>query len=907
MARELPTGTVTFLFTDVEGSTKLLDELGAERYAEELGRHREIVRGELVEHGGVEVDTQGDAFFCAFASARSALSCAAAIQNALEAGPIRLRMGVHTGEALLADGHYVGLEVHRAARIGACGHGGQVVVSGATAALLDPEAIGLRNLGAHRLKDLSAPVVLLQLGNGDFPPLKTLFRTNLPVPATPFLGREQELRELVERASAPGVRALTLTGPGGTGKTRLSLQLAAELSEDFRDGAWWVPLASLDDGSLVASAVANVLQVEEEPGRSLTSSIASALATKRLLLVLDNCEHLVDAAGELVAAVLGEALEVLVLATSREPLAVAAEEVVPVEPLVSGDAVELFRTRARSAGARLDGDGASDVVAALCARLDNLPLAVELAAARAAVIAPSALLDRLSSGLDVLKGPRDVEDRQRTLRATIAWSHGLLGESEQALFRRLAVFSGGGELSAIEEVCEADLDDLLSLVAKSLVRQAPVDGAEARYWMLETIREFAADELERSADACELRERHAEWFVELARRAGPELEGPDSGEWLAVLERDLDNLRTAFVWLERERADSSAAVDLAGTLAARHSSRGRYAEAEDVVRRAVAFAPEPLGLATLQDRLARLLRLQGHPRAALEAYESAEGTLEGVADRDGTWWRQWLDLELAKATFYYFENAQPEMAALVRVLEPLVTEQGTPLQRLELLHLRTQQAYREERYAPSERTEELARETYRRAVELGDVGADFMLGFCLLWRGRLEEAEEHFVLGRETARTRGIAIIDTRCLVYGTIARRRRNDVEGVRAWLTELESQDEHHGYKGLTAANASWLAFRDGDLDRALGRGGDALAEWHTEGLRGSRVFEWTARFPLLGVAVARDEIEAAREHARAMLDPDQQPLLPEIDVVLRAAVHGDGAELVRALEVAASLGYA
>jgi class 3 adenylate cyclase len=230
MSDALPTGTVTFLFTDVEGSTRLLDELGSERYASELGRHREIVRGALAEHGGVEVDTQGDAFFCAFASARAAATCAAEIQKALAPGPVRVRMGIHTGEALVVDRHYVGIDVHRAARIGASGHGGQVVISPSTVALLEPAEVGLRELGAHRLKDLAAPVVLHQLGDEDFPPLRTLHRTNLPVPATPFLGREEELAELVARATDTGVRVLTLTGPGGTGKTRLSLQLAAELA-----------------------------------------------------------------------------------------------------------------------------------------------------------------------------------------------------------------------------------------------------------------------------------------------------------------------------------------------------------------------------------------------------------------------------------------------------------------------------------------------------------------------------------------------------------------------------------------------------------------------------------------------------------------------------------------------------
>ncbi|HSG12849.1 MAG TPA: adenylate/guanylate cyclase domain-containing protein, partial [Gaiellaceae bacterium] len=591
MAAELPTGTVTFLFTDVEGSTSLLDELGAERYAQALEEHREIVRAALGEHDGVEVDTQGDAFFCAFGSARAAVSCAGDIQERLAPGRIRVRMGVHTGEALVADGHYVGMDVHRAARIGACGHGGQIVLSPSTVALLEPEVFSLADLGEHRLKDLSAPVRLHQLGLGEFPPLKTLFRTNLPVPATPFLGRERELHELVERAQEPGVRLLTLTGPGGTGKTRLSLQVAAELSDSYADGTWWVPLAPLREGSLVASAVASVLEVEEEPGRTLLESIAGAVARRRALLLLDNCEHLVDAVADLVAALVAEGPDVLVVTTSREALRITGEEVYAVEPLATRDAVELFHARARSAGAALEPGGGDDgVVAELCARLDNLPLAVELAAARAAALPPAALLERLSSGLDVLKGPRDVEERQRTLRATIAWSYGLLDEHEQRLFRRLAVFVGGASLDAVEEICNAELEDLLSLVAKSLVRQAQVEDTEARYFMLETVREFAADELEASGERRDLQERHVELFSRLARDVREGLEGSESGLWLARCEHDLANLRAAFASAAAlDRRDD--AVALAMALLTRHFFRGSYSEAEDVIRSALALDP----------------------------------------------------------------------------------------------------------------------------------------------------------------------------------------------------------------------------------------------------------------------------------------------------------------------------
>jgi len=782
----LPTGTVTFLFTDVEGSTRLLGELGPDAYAAELGRHREVVRSALVSHGGVEVDTQGDAFFCAFASARSAVACAAHISDALALGPIRLRMGLHTGEALVADRHYVGMDVHRAARIGACGHGGQVLVSPTTFALLEEGEFALRDLGEHRLKDLSAPVRLHQLGEQQFPPLKTLFRTNLPVPATPFLGRGEELRDLAARASEPGVRVLTLTGPGGTGKTRLALQLAAELSGAYPEGVWWVPLASLRDGALVASALANALEVEEEPGRSLTDSIGAALASRRALVLLDNCEHLVDAVAGVVSAVASACPDVLLLATSREALAVGGEQVFPVEPLVDDDAVDLFLARARSSGASL-GHSEWGVVAELCGRLDNLPLAVELAAARAAALPPAALLERLSSSLDVLKGPRDVEERQRTLRATIAWSHGLLEEQEQRVFRRLGVFVGGASLSAIEAVCEADLEDVLSLVAKSLVRQLPLERVEPRYWMLETIREFASEELEASGDADALRDRHLAWYVASVPEPRSEELASPGGEHLAGIELDLANLRAAFAW-SVERADrASASFALAAALWQRHLTRGRYAEAEDIALRALSVGLEPLDAVYVHDRLGVVRRLLGRPSEALDSYLTGERLLEGVAARDPIWWEHWIDLKLDQAHFFYFENDQDAHGAVLDELEPAVSAHGSPAQRLDLLHARMQFRYRLERYALSAETEDLAREVYALDRASGNPWSSFTLGFCLLWRGKLQEADEHLARGLEDGRRAGIALLEVRCLVYGLVVRRRRDDVEAARDFLKPL------------------------------------------------------------------------------------------------------------------------
>ena len=908
MTDALPTGTVTFLFTDVEGSTRLLEDLGAEVYAIELGRHRNVIRGALAKHAGVEVDTQGDAFFCAFGSARSAVACAAEVQDTLGLGPVRVRMGIHTGEALVVDRHYVGMDVHRAARIGACGHGGQIVLSPTTVALLEPDEFVLHDLGPHRLKDLAAPVVLAQLGDEEHPPLRALFRTNLPIPATPFLGREDELAELVAVAAEPGVRMLTLTGPGGTGKTRLALQLTAEVSDAYPDGTWWVPLAPLREGTLVGSATAQALDVDEQPGRDITESIASALLRKRLLLLVDNCEHLIEPVASLAAKLVGSCPEVLVIATSREPLAISSENVFAVQPLIEDDAVDLFFARARAAGARLDAGEAGHDVVKLCARLDNLPLAVELAAARTAALPPVALLERLSTRLDVLSGPRDGEERQRTLHATIGWSYDLLEERERRLFRRFAAFVGGASLPAIETVCKADLDDVLSVVSKSLVRQTTTTDGEPRYFMLETIREFAAEELGRSRDG-DVHDRHLSWFTARARafRRVADSNAPDVQDWLVRMELDLSNVRAAF---EFAVANARAAEEIALAMALwiSHQARGRYQEAADIARQGLAFDPEPLDRSWLHEALGRVLRIQGHPSEALAEFQASERALDTIADRGVDWWERWVELELTKATFFYFENRQAELSSLVQQLDGWLRDHGTPLQRVDFLHLRVQQAYRRENYVPSAETEALAREAYRQAIELNDWGADFMLGFCLLWRNQLEEAEQHFASGREAACAAGTVLLETRCLVYGSIARRRLNDLEGAREWLAALDAQDELHGYRGLTSATGAWVAYRDNDFERAAARGAEALEDWYADARSGSRVFEWTARFPLLGVALEAGDVEGALEHARAMLDELQQPLPAEISTALeRAAASGRAEDLRTALELARTGGFA
>jgi predicted ATPase len=526
---ELPSGTVTFLFTDVEGSTKLLHELGAEAYEQALAEHRRVLRQAFAAQEGIEVDTQGDAFFVAFPTAPGALQAAAEAKQRLVAGPIRVRIGIHTGTPHLGEEGYVGVDVHRAARIAAVGHGGQVLVSAATAALLAENH--LRDLGEHRLKDLSAPERIYQLGDDEFPPLKSLHQTNLPIPATPFLGRERELAELI--ALQEDRRLLTLTGAGGTGKTRLALQAAGALADRYPQGVWWVPLAPLRDPALVLESAGHALGVKD--------GLAEHIADKTLLLLFDNFEHLVDAATDL-AGLLASCPNLDLLVTSREPLHVTGEQEYAVSPLAHDEGVQFFLARARAVRPELEAEAA---VSEICRRLDDLPLALELAAARVKALSPAQILERLEQRLPLLTGgARDLPERQRTLRATIEWSYELLTPAEKRLFARLAVFRAGCTLDSAEEIAEADLDTLQSLVDKSLLRHN-----EGRFWMLETIREYAIERLEESGESANVRTAHACHVWALVESARPHLRrGTEQEAWLRRLDLERDNLRAALGW-----------------------------------------------------------------------------------------------------------------------------------------------------------------------------------------------------------------------------------------------------------------------------------------------------------------------------------------------------------------------
>jgi tetratricopeptide (TPR) repeat protein len=462
-------------------------------------------------------------------------------------------------------------------------------------------------------------------------------------------------------------------------------------------------------------------------------------------------------------------------------------------------------------------------------------------------------------------------------------------------------------LESVAPVCDGDLDELLSLVAKSLVRQEPADGS-ARYWMLETIREFAAA-LPDEQESVLCRDRHLSWFAAFARESRDRLEGPGSTAVLYRLEWDRENLRAALAWALERASERDAALALASVLGPLHRLHGRYAEAEDVLGLALGLAPSTIDTALLQSQLGLVLRHRGRWRESLEMHIEAERTL-GNAPQDGAdaWWRTWLDVKLEQAHYYYFVGRVDELAAVIRELEPEVRTRGTPRQELDLMHVVAQAAYRRERYVLSEATEELVRELRRRALAMEDADADFSLGFCLLWRGKLEEAQQYLRQGREAARRRGDALIEVRCLVYDAVSCRKQGDVAGVRGVLGELDAMDELHGYAGLVAANRAWLALRDGDLEAAVRHADDALEDWDPS-IRsaGPTVFQWTARFPMLAVELERGGLDAALEHARAMLAESQQPLPEGLRAALAEAVETAQPERLReVVELARPRGY-
>jgi predicted ATPase/class 3 adenylate cyclase len=766
-------GTTTFLFSDIEGSTRLLDELGSVAYTSVLERQAAILRDAFANHDGREEGTEGDSFFVLFDSARDAVLAAIEGQRALatEAWPdgveVRVRMGLHAGQATASDAGLVGIDINRAARIAAAAHGGQIVVSEAVRALvaadLDPE-ISLRSLGSHRLKDLREPQPLGQVVAAglrlEFPPLRSLDvrPNNLPTQLTSFVGRERELAEAGALLSAN--RLVTLTGPGGTGKTRLSLQIAANAAEDFPDGIFFVALETVHDPSLVPSRLAAAIGIAEPARRSAADAIVEWLAAKRVLFVLDNFEQVLDA-GPIVADLLRAAPGLKALATSRAPLHVSGEQEYPVPGLPAPpdfghltaleranlpesarstspaalstyEAVRLFIARAGAVkpGFEVTNDNAP-AVAAICARLHGMPLAIELAAARVKLLSPDAILARLERQLSLLAaGSRDLPARQQTLRGAIAWSYDLLDEPCRLLLDRLSVFAGHIDMEAAEAVCGPAaelgmdvLDGLASLTNQSLIRTID-DPATPGFQMLETIREFATEMLDGRGQREELERRHGAWFLDFARRGAAQLNGDAQREWLGAFERAHDNIRVA---MDRAvaREDAETAIALGFHSWRFWQKRGHLYEARRRLE-AIAMAPWSRRDARLRARLLEALGgvawWQGDIPAMAPAYREAVEI-----------WRTLDDpAELANAIYNYsFAFTVPDAVPAEFV------EDGNP-------------------YAVGERALREALELYRSiGDERGEANVLWGIGNMLYFRGGIDPGAEELTLALEKFRRIG--------------------------------------------------------------------------------------------------------------------------------------------------------
>jgi predicted ATPase/class 3 adenylate cyclase len=705
---ELPSGTVTFLFTDIEGSTALWEE-APEAMRAALARHDVLFEQAVQEHAGVHIRPrgEGDSRFAVFASAPAAVAAAIAIQRAFAAEPwptprpIKVRIGVHTGEAELRDGDYYGSAVNRCARLRGIGHGGQVLLSEATTVLVRgnlPSGVRLRDEGKHRLKDLTQPEHVFQVTVPDlslsFPPLVSLDARphNLPIHPTVLLGRERAVAAVCTLLRQ-GARLVTLTGPGGTGKTRLGIQVAADLLDRFEHGVFLVELAPISDPALVPATIAQMLGLRDLGGRPVLDTLREYLRARSVLLVLDNFEQILPAA-PVVADLLATSPGLRVLVTSREPLRLRGEHEYAVPPLAlpeprqvatvevasTSPAVALFVQRAQAI--RTDfalTDENAPAVAVICARLDGLPLAIELASARVRTLTPQVIVERVERRLPLLTGgARDLPARQQTLRATIDWSHDLLSEQEQRLFGRLSVFVAGCTLEAAEVVCNPGTPDvdvvsgLESLAVKSLIRQSDDPDSEPRFAMLETIREYALERLgEGSEMACQ-RRRHATYFLAVAERAEPQLHGPEQRHWLNRLEVEHGNLRAALQWTVQED-EAEIGLRLGGALAHFWEVRGHHTEGRAHLTRVLQLTGArafPAPRANVLRNLGFLAHDQGDYAEARACHQESLAIMRDLGDRRGVARAQaglaWVAFQVGD--FALSRTLQEESLAIMREL-----------------------------------------------------------------------------------------------------------------------------------------------------------------------------------------------------------------------------------------------
>ncbi len=673
MAHSHPSGTVTFLLTDLEGSTKLWEQYPKEMKVA-LARHDEILRRAIEDCGGYIIKTTGDGVHAAFDTALNGTAAALAAQTALLADKweeiqphgLRIRIGLHTGEAEEREGDYYGPTLNRTARLMSIGHGGQTLLSATTAELVRDQLasnVSIRDLGEHRLKDLVRSEHVFQLSHtrlpSDFPPLKSIdtFPNNLPVQLTTFIGREREIEEAKQRLSS--ARLLTLIGPGGTGKTRLALQLAADVLPNFSDGVWMAELAPLADPALVVQTVGSVFGLREQLGMPLSELLMDYLRAKNILLLIDNCEHLVESCALLIEQLLHACPNLKIIASSREALGIAGETVYRVPPLslpdptqvthealAQSESVQLFIVRAAAANPQFtfsDQNAAS--VAQICRRLDGIPLALELAAARVTVFSAEQIASHLDDRFKLLTGgSRTALPRHQTLRALIDWSYDLLPDDERSLLRKLSVFAGGWTYEAAEAVCsELDVLNLLGqLVNKSLVAMDD-EGSEPRYRLLETVRQYTRDKLLEMGESEQARIAHFDFFFKLAKTAEPMLESTDALEWIQRLEREYDNIRAALGWGIDNNV--GAVLRMVPSLAYFWNRRGYEEEGRHLIREALSRSdklPIPEGesgrrtksaKAEAWQTLAMLAYSQGDNARAIEASDQAASLAREVDDK----------------------------------------------------------------------------------------------------------------------------------------------------------------------------------------------------------------------------------------------------------------------------------